>query len=368
MLMFRHPNVKRLAATRNVKGLIKALDSRQDFKTRYDASQALKKIGLPAEDALIDALVDGKTELRREAARILEEIGDARAVDPLIGALADEDLLLPDAAARALGGIGDARAVDPLIGALEHEAISLDVAAEALGKLGDPRAIQPLRAKLKDGDGHLQVSIMYSLAELGDHSVVELLLNKFEHDEDYIGRRNAARTLGQLGDRRKSNRWTPSTRAVTSLISGLNDFSSLQARFNSGLDSRECRALWICIAQALGEFGDRRAVDPLLHSALEDIDSERRIEAISALAAIGDVQALAPLIQVLLSDDPEDVRVHAALALPAFRAARAVDSQRKSVVDSLRKASEDDREAVRSAARKSLDALDAKPRRGPNRV
>src|SRR5450759_2332909 len=89
MPLFGPPNVEKLKAKRDVKGLIKALGYQKD----------------PA--------------VRRAAAEALGQIGDARAVEPLIAALKDESWGVRRAAAEALGQIGDARAAEPLIAALK---------------------------------------------------------------------------------------------------------------------------------------------------------------------------------------------------------------------------------------------------------
>jgi len=79
--LFGPPNVEKLKAKSDVKGLIKALGYEKDSRVRRDAAGALGKIG------------------------------DARAVEPLIAALKDEDKDVRTAAARVLGQIRDARAV-----------------------------------------------------------------------------------------------------------------------------------------------------------------------------------------------------------------------------------------------------------------
>jgi len=119
-LFDRKPNIEKMEAKRDVKGLIKAL---KDWR-----------------------VVD-------EAAYVLGEIGDKRAVEPLIKALEDEDRNVRWGAAEALGYIGDKRAVEPLIKALEDEDWYVRKrAAYALGDIGDKRAVEPLTEALKDDE------------------------------------------------------------------------------------------------------------------------------------------------------------------------------------------------------------------------
>ena len=84
MRLFGSPNVTRLAAKKDVKGLIEALDYKKDPGVRGSASIALGQIGdARAVEPLIVALKDKKLDVRTRAARALVQIGDARAVHQL---------------------------------------------------------------------------------------------------------------------------------------------------------------------------------------------------------------------------------------------------------------------------------------------
>jgi hypothetical protein len=107
MPLFGPPNAEKLAAKRDVKGLIQALGYQKDWC------------------------------VRRDAARALGQIGDSRAVEPLIAALNDADSNPRTAAAQALGTIGDVHAVEPLRAVLydQNERVR-QAAAWSLDKLG----------------------------------------------------------------------------------------------------------------------------------------------------------------------------------------------------------------------------------------
>lgn len=106
MGLFGPPDVEKMKAKRDVKGLIKALG--------YE-----------------------KNAIRKSAAEVVGEIRDASAVVPLIATLEDKDWEIRHSAAEALGKIGDARAVDPLITALkDKDEYVRQATAEALGNLG----------------------------------------------------------------------------------------------------------------------------------------------------------------------------------------------------------------------------------------
>jgi phycocyanobilin lyase subunit alpha len=109
----------------------------------------------------IDNLISPDTGLRFYAAwwlgrfRVRDELG----VERLIGALADEDDRTEDGgyplrrnAARALGKIGNARAVEPLIGAMDCADFYVrEAAAQSLEMLGDGRAVPKLGERLAIG-------------------------------------------------------------------------------------------------------------------------------------------------------------------------------------------------------------------------
>jgi HEAT repeat protein len=155
MRIFGPPNIEKMKAKQDVKGLIKALHYKKNSQIRFDA------------------------------ARLLGEISDLRAVDPLIDALEDEEVMVRNEAARVLGEIGDPRAVDPLINALDSEEdYSIGVrwgVIEALGKLGDTRVVELLIALLRNKGADINAENAYTekslcIAKANDHKgIVEIL-------------------------------------------------------------------------------------------------------------------------------------------------------------------------------------------------
>ena len=165
MGVFGAPDVNKLAAKRDVKGLNKALAYKKDADVRRDAAFRLEKIRDPrAVEPLIGALADKQWEVRMYAADALGEIGDPRAVEPLIGAL-NHDAEVRGHAAHALGKIGDA-AVEPLLDALADNSWSREAAADALGSIGDPRAVEPLIGALTDTREEVSEAAARALGEI----------------------------------------------------------------------------------------------------------------------------------------------------------------------------------------------------------
>lgn len=137
MALFK-PNVEKLEAKEDIKGLIEAL--------RYKDS-----------------------EVRCNAAIALGNLGDTRAVKPLIHALQDENSNIQVQAAMALGKIGDPEAVEPLIQALKDEDgyYARGSIVRALRDLGDTRAIRPLTQALKDNNANVWMIAAEALVRMG---------------------------------------------------------------------------------------------------------------------------------------------------------------------------------------------------------
>lgn len=216
--VFGPPNIEILKARRDVEGLIRALGYQKDPAIRWNAADALGKIG------------------------------EARAVEPLIGALWDPDVTLKQHAADALGRLGDGRAVEPLLTMLgKQDGLIRLVAARALGELGDARAIQPLRAALADPDDWVRATAAEALVQFGDAPAAAALLLLFQHKNLQL-REVASRALASI---------KAGTPAVEPLLTALRDSDG---RVRTGA------------AQALGRIGDVRAVEPLVTATLADTD------------------------------------------------------------------------------------------------
>lgn len=136
---------------------------------------------------------------------------------------------------------------------------------------------------------------------------VTSLLEALHHPADAQVRQAAAQALGETGDKR----------AVEGLLSVLQDKELLV---------REAAAL------ALGNIGDIRAIEPLI-AALQDSEADMRAAAVAGLVNLGDAQAVEPLIAIL-QDNDKTVRRTVALGLGLLGDARAVAPLRVLLKDS----------------------------------
>lgn len=99
----------RLALQDNIEFLVSNLGSR-NIRHLVLSREALKMIGQPAVDLLVDVLAKGDASRRCEAAVALGEIGLPTAVPGLQAALRDSSPVLRICAVRALAEIDDPRA------------------------------------------------------------------------------------------------------------------------------------------------------------------------------------------------------------------------------------------------------------------
>jgi HEAT repeat protein len=261
MGLFGPPNVEKMTAKRDIKGLIKALGYEQDSSIREAAAAALGEIGDAGavEPLTACALRESDTTVRVTAESALVKIG-APAVEPLSAALKDSDYRVRKVAADTLGRIGMS-SVEPLISALKDDHFDVRLsAAGALGQIGDDRALKPLIGALNDRNNTVRSAVASALGQIGDSRAVEPLIGASK-DRNNTVRSAVAGALGQIGD----------ARAVEPLIAALKDGDN---------------NVRLAAASALGQIGDARAVEPLI-VALADPDGAVPQKAADALDIAG---------------------------------------------------------------------------------
>ncbi len=144
MPLFGPPNIEKMTASRDVKGLIKVLKGQTDPQLRAQAVQALMQIGDgQAIEPLYEARNDDNPGVRALAAIALGYFGDERAVDGLISTL----YIGQETSVKLLGLLGGSQAVGPLSEVVDNykapDAMK-SAAIEMLVHIGDARAIRPL--------------------------------------------------------------------------------------------------------------------------------------------------------------------------------------------------------------------------------
>ncbi len=213
--LFGSPNIEKLSEKRDVNGLIKALNYK-DESIRSEAVSALAKIGDKSAVPPLIAILENQQEppsLRCSAIRALAELGDASAVSPLTAALKSRVLDIRREVIEALGKIGTERVIEPLIVALQNdEADVRQRAAVVLGNSADSRAVEPLIVALQDDTAGVRQRAAVALGNSADSRAVEPLIVALQDDTAGV-RQSAAVALGNIAD----------SRAVEPLIVALQD-------------------------------------------------------------------------------------------------------------------------------------------------
>lgn len=169
-----------------------------DWTARCDAARLLGQSRDPrAVDALLPDLEDSDWRVRRNAAQALGALRDRRSVGPLMSALNDRTMTVRQRAIVALGRIKDPQALPALLEiVLQNRHESYD-AAKAVRKFG--RKALPEIARAYEQSGNEQ--LMRMLVELKYEGILDILLRLLESPK-LSDRLTAARELGNLGNKK----------------------------------------------------------------------------------------------------------------------------------------------------------------------
>ncbi|HZW05251.1 MAG TPA: HEAT repeat domain-containing protein, partial [Anaerolineaceae bacterium] len=255
---FGGPNIEKLKAKGDVKGLCKAADS-------------------PDKQVYMQAI------------RALGELGTDQAIEKLIALQAQISTYPQGAAFEALHNLGP-RAVPALIAAAKHENEQIQWnAVKLLGRIDDPRAVNALIDLYKEGSRYRRAqTVAETLVKVGAAAVkpLQAILEKEPMPFD------AVRILLSMEDQS----------SIPLIIKALKaDLKHSDSRIRE------------LVAMYLGKTRDARAV-PALLQLLTDPVAKVRAETVKALETIGDPSAVAGLKKAL-ADTAPDVQAAAAAAL-----------------------------------------------------
>jgi len=170
----------------------------EDWTARCDAARLLGQSRDPrAVDALLPDLNDSDWRVRRNAAQALGALRDKRSVEPLIQALKDRTMTVRQRAIVALGRIKDIRALPVLLDILlenRHESYDANKAIHKFGKKALPEI-----AKAFERTNHQQLMLL--LIDMKYEGAFELILKLLGSNEP-SARPTAIREMGKLGEKR----------------------------------------------------------------------------------------------------------------------------------------------------------------------
>ncbi|HXX54990.1 MAG TPA: HEAT repeat domain-containing protein [Methanoregula sp.] len=231
----REPDTDAMAKNRDIRGLVRALRSRNtDVQTR--AARSLGTLGPGALDTLIPALKTKDRTTKLGIIGALAKIGDARALGPLTASLRDENSEVRWQAALALGEIGDPAATGPLLTALrDPDKYVRFGAAISLSKTGwkpeDPAERAYYFAGLQE---------WRAVREIGKPAVPAL--TGLLRDRDSTVRTKAVELLGSIGE----------TDAVPALMRSLGD-ENRDVRWNTVLAATKCGVSYMHLPRGISK-------------------------------------------------------------------------------------------------------------------
>ena len=198
----------------------------------------------------------------------------------------------------------------------DHDWVIRREAVITLGEMGDERCVEPLVRCLRDGDWQVREAAVEALAEVGSPAVESLI--KFIRDTD--ARKYVLRALGKINDER----------VLDPLISMLrnDEFKDDATRALVDLGKPAVPKLIIALTDkdefvrkqailALGEIKDPDAVDPMI-ALLQDQDWWTRLTAAAALEKIGEPRGR-DAIKPLMKDPDLVVRMRVERILAAWK-------------------------------------------------
>jgi HEAT repeat protein len=172
-----------------------------DVRVRAASVWALGSIGDERALADVDRALrsDANSDVRREAAHALGEIGSVRSASTLAGALDDASVVVRYAAAEALSDLNDLeRAPEQLVRAARSPDPRLrKAAARALAEIHDPATVDVLIGLLSSDDRDTRLAIVEALGEIKSAKAQPGLLRALKDPDPEI-RRAAAEALGEM--------------------------------------------------------------------------------------------------------------------------------------------------------------------------
>jgi len=169
-----------------------------DWTARCDAARLLGQSGdSRAVDVLLPDLSDPDWRVRRNAAQALGALRDKRAVEPLLASLQDRTMTVRQRAIVALGRIKDIQALPALLDILlenKHESCDVSKAIRKFGKKALPEMVKAFQRSNDQG-------LFLLLVEMKYEGAFDLILKYLESDKP-SARLTAIRELGKLGNKR----------------------------------------------------------------------------------------------------------------------------------------------------------------------
>ncbi|MCX7956879.1 MAG: HEAT repeat domain-containing protein [Endomicrobia bacterium] len=239
------------------------------------------------ESPVLKAKIYAKNQLRAEAAKILGELGDASHIDVLSKTVKDEDGVVSDASYFALALLSVRGKIKPLDDLKEFFYSGLKdtnpkvrvKAVEYLGALKYQDSVIPLSLRLKDNYKEVVLATVKSLGEIGDHSVLQDLLQLKNSQEASI-RFVLAEALGNICGSiiNKSTKTTETILAINKIQKNLSDLLN----DTNGM-------VKVAAAVSLLKINNKSGLE-IIKRGLESTDTDVVLYCINSLGAYGSLE------------------------------------------------------------------------------
>lgn len=231
----------------------------------------MPKSDIPVE-VLIEQLHSSDWTARCDAARLLGQSGDPRAVDALLPDLKDADWRVRRNAAQALGALRDKRATGALIALLNDRTLTVrQRAIVALGRIKDLQALPAL---------------------------IDIVLQGKRESYDAA---KAIRKFGKKGLPEIARAYEASQNQELLLLLVDLKYSGVFDLLIKSLESSASVTRFVIIRQ-LGKLGDKRAI-PYLMNELNQNDPMGQIDVVNSLGQLGAIEAIPALLGLLKDDE-----------------------------------------------------------------
>ncbi len=239
--------------------------------------------------------------------QLLAKLEAKEGEDVLIELLSDNDPLIKVAACEALGNLKSKKAIEHIFPLLYDINFWVRTCAcTALGEIGDKKALSQLLEKLQDESHWVRSAACEALGKIGDKQAAEDLAYLSLYDESEIVREAAIKALTMIGDvvispylnALMSDDLNKKFKAMEVLVKeGKVVLYSLLSLLES-----PSATLKACVCEILGKIGDERAIEGLA-KLFNDKDLNVRTAAVNALANIKSEKTCSYLLNLLSSPD-----------------------------------------------------------------
>ncbi len=282
-----------------------------------------------AVDSLVTLLDDPDDRVRFSAILALGEIGDPRAVPALIAHASDPRTRIRTALCRSLGQLSDARAIPLLIRLLEDMEYPVRLAAaRALASIPGRESTEALvQVVLRDESDSILAEVTKLLHGMDTDLALEMLQGSVKTGEEEA-RANAARVIGQMGDRQclpvllealDDPFYRVRCLAAHALVELAPDDARVKIALKQRMAAETHELAQVDLAWSLARVGDPSHVDQIRSLLVDGAPEQVRAEAAMALGDVGDESDVPRLEKALRADDMGVVRREAYVAIQKLK-------------------------------------------------